>query len=75
MAAAAITYIDTALSILTFNEPARGFKISEVMMERWPWEEVWFKPSPDQVRNLVKAGALIAAEIDRINRETSKVES
>ena len=33
----------------------------------WPkgWE---FKPSDDPVRNLVKAGALIAAEIDRLQR-------
>lgn len=35
----------------------------------WPWDIAWFKPSPDPVRNLVKAGALIAAEIDRIQRK------
>lgn len=34
----------------------------------WPWELADWKPSDDPVRNLVKAGALIAAEIDRINR-------
>ena len=34
----------------------------------WPWELEAWKPSPDPVRNLVKAGALIAAEIDRILR-------
>lgn len=35
----------------------------------WPWEIKWFKPVPnDRVRELAKAGALIAAEIDRINR-------
>lgn len=34
----------------------------------WPWEKKWWKPSPDQIRNLVKAGALIAAEIDRLQR-------
>jgi hypothetical protein len=33
----------------------------------WPWDEKWWKPSKDPIRNLVKAGALIAAEIDRIN--------
>lgn len=33
----------------------------------WPWEEAAWKPSPDdRVRELVKAGALIAAEIDRL---------
>jgi hypothetical protein len=35
---------------------------------RWPWEGRWWKPS-DRKRNLVKAGALIAAEIDRLQRE------
>lgn len=34
----------------------------------WPWEGSWWKPSADPVRNLVKAGALIAAEIDRLQR-------
>lgn len=34
----------------------------------WPWDERWWKPSDDPVRNLVKAGALIAAEIDRLVR-------
>lgn len=32
----------------------------------WPWEDCWWKPSADPVRNLVKAGALISAEIDRL---------
>ena len=35
---------------------------------RWPWIGQWWKPSRDRVRNLVKAGALIAAEIDRLQR-------
>lgn len=34
----------------------------------WPWADFWWKPSPDPIRNLVKAGALIAAEIDRLQR-------
>lgn len=34
----------------------------------WPWGEEWWKPSSDPIRNLVKAGALIAAEIDRLSR-------
>ena len=35
----------------------------------WPDGDVaWWRPAPDAVRNLVKAGALIAAEIDRIQR-------
>lgn len=35
----------------------------------WPWHPDWFKPSPDdRIRELAKAGALIAAEIDRLQR-------
>ena len=34
----------------------------------WPWELSWWKPSDDPIRNLTKAGALIAAEIDRRQR-------
>lgn len=34
----------------------------------WPWDVSWWKPSDDPVRSLMKAGALIAAEIDRLRR-------
>jgi len=35
----------------------------------WPWAKSWWKPTPDdRVKELAKAGALIAAEIDRLNR-------
>jgi hypothetical protein len=34
----------------------------------WPWDNEWWKPSNDPIRNLAKAGALIAAEIDRLQR-------
>ena len=35
----------------------------------WPWDEKYYKPTPnDRIRELVKAGALIAAEIDRLNK-------
>jgi hypothetical protein len=36
----------------------------------WPWDYEWWKPSDDPIRNLEKAGALIAAEIDRLQRQT-----
>jgi len=40
----------------------------------WPktWHKSGWKPSDDPVGNLIKAGALIAAEIDRIHRERSQ---
>ena len=33
----------------------------------WPWDESWWKPTTRR-RNLVKAGALILAEIERLDR-------
>lgn len=33
----------------------------------WPWERDWWKPA-DRRRELVKAGALIVAEIERLDR-------
>lgn len=41
---------------------------SSPMPSRWPWQARFWKPSDDPVHNLAKAGALIAAEIDRLNR-------
>lgn len=37
-------------------------------MRYWPWERKSFHASIDLRDNLTKAGALIAAEIDRLNR-------
>lgn len=34
---------------------------------QWPWDVAWWKPTT-QRRNLIKAGALILAEIERIDR-------
>lgn len=36
----------------------------------WPWSLMWWKPT-DRRRNLVKAGALILAEIERLDRLAS----
>lgn len=50
----------------------------------WPWDPDWFKPagrdlgadpSPaDRVRELTKAGALLLAEIERIQREIERLQ-
>ena len=34
----------------------------------WPWHQLWWKPGGDERRMLVKAGALIVAEIERLDR-------
>lgn len=42
-------------------------------LPQWPWAVSYWKPSGDPRRNLVKAGALIAAEIDRLTRATEVI--
>jgi len=49
----------------------RGRRTGDLFGKLWPesWDEEWWKPSPeDRIRELEKAGALIAAEIDRLLR-------
>jgi hypothetical protein len=51
---------------ICYAKLAAGQKLS--LRRWWPWSLDWWKPEPGRVRNLVKAGALIAAEIDRLMR-------
>lgn len=44
----------------------RHFK-SEHGAYHWPWSREWWKPKNPR-RDLVKAGALIVAEIERLDR-------
>lgn len=37
----------------------------------WPWTWSWWKPK-DRRRDLVRAGALIVAEIERLDREAAR---
>lgn len=53
----------------------RHYEANTIFMvkpDSWPWGIGTWKPSDDQIKNLVKAGALIAAEIDRLQREKEK---
>jgi len=47
-------------------------EVSSLSPPDWPWHASWWKPSDDPIRNLEKAGALIAAEIDRLERERAR---
>lgn len=40
----------------------------------WPFDMSFWKPSNCPIRNLVKAGQFIAAELDRLNRKESRHE-
>ena len=63
---AAICYAGVAGSQVLDGD--KGKEAKEGLLEVWPWGTEWWKPSDDPIRNLVKAGALIAAEIDRMQR-------
>ena len=55
-------------ALATVDNIAEG-GVSQVVDELWPFEEEWFKYDGDKVRALTKAGALVAAEIDRLLRD------
>lgn len=64
----AASYIRAARERARGEGEARLCSLAAAGMIPWPWEDHWWKPSEDNKRNLVKAGALIAAELDRIQR-------
>ena len=44
-------------------------RFTTIIDHLWPFEREWWKPTPrNRVKQLAKAGALIAAEIDRLQR-------
>lgn len=52
---------DAAIAYLMVCDASAGENAADV----WPWPPRSFKPG-DELHNLVRAGALIAAEIDRL---------
>ena len=69
LAAAGASYaLDMVASTSTIDAPTHmGEACRDAGDACWPWDGDWWKPTPnDLVRQLTKAGALIAAEIDKI---------
>jgi hypothetical protein len=65
---AAQSYLWAATMATLYSDRPREFATAtRDPVSGWPWlgPDTW-KPSPDPIRNLVRAGALIAAEIDRL---------
>ena len=63
LAAAASCYAQFAV----LSEAARWRKGILWVPDWWPWSRKWWKPTNSR-RDLVKAGALILAEIERLDR-------
>jgi hypothetical protein len=67
---AGLSYVSVAASQVRL----RAGCAKENIPTYWPFENSWWKPSDDPIINLVRAGALIAAEIDRIQRQRTDSE-
>lgn len=56
-----------AMAAACYATPQKHRPMSGNMPFGWPWAREWWKPTPDdRIRELVKAGALIVAEITRL---------
>jgi hypothetical protein len=54
-------------------EDIRNGSVEYCVPDEWPFSRKWWKPTLDnRIRELEKAGALIAAEIDRLQRLEGK---
>lgn len=69
LAAAAASYAAIAEDIIQGDKSALDGQPPAF----WPWSEEWWKPTTPR-RDLVKAGALILAEIDRLDRGAAKTQ-
>lgn len=63
---------EMATAAAAYALAATGFR-KQAVMEFWPkkWSSLWFKSTTSR-RDLVKAGALIVAEIERLDRAALK---
>jgi len=67
LAAAGAAYAVVALDELhPMSQGDGGYTLTPP--DLWPFDGTWWRPSRDRRRNLVKAGALILAEIERLDR-------
>lgn len=64
-----LEFVKAAISycIVNFSEE----QAKEDSKAWWPWDEKWYKPK-DNLKDLVRAGALIAAAIDRLQKDKTK---
>ena len=73
LADAAACYCIDSDRTITWNT-SRVQAVATILLKRdlhFPWDNKWWKPSPDnRIKELAKAGALIAAEIDRIKSKS-----
>lgn len=69
-AAACYAWVASKSDFFRENENSGGWwkePVPVILKRLWPWGLKWWKPK-DRRADLVRAGALIAAEIDRLDR-------
>lgn len=72
MARAAACYAMTGSAKWLCERAQREVKEFAQTPRDWPWEQRWWKPQSPR-RDLVRAAALIVAEIERLDRQQTKV--
>lgn len=70
MSQAAACYASAASAGLKERTPADVYGRVADSGRYWPWQKKWWKPTSPR-RDLVKAAALIVAEIERIDRASN----
>jgi hypothetical protein len=64
---------ELAAAAATYALCTRPEQLQVCGVTAWPWHQVTFKPTTYR-RNLIKAGALILAEIERLDRAAAKTQ-
>jgi hypothetical protein len=67
MALAAACYAAPTRLFKAVRRVGRGYEPHTIYLDAWPWEDRWWKPK-DRRRDLIRAAALIVAEIERLDR-------
>ena len=70
LACAAATYAANVAADLMLEENILAPRIKAVVQWLWPWHPKWWKPKSPR-RDLIRAAALIVAEIERLDRQHS----
>jgi hypothetical protein len=67
LGAAAACYASPHRAFKAVTFVGRGYEPITSYRDLWPWRDEWWKPK-DRRADLVRAGALILAEIERLDR-------
>ncbi|MFL9904725.1 hypothetical protein PQR71_42470, partial [Paraburkholderia fungorum] len=62
---------EMAIAAACYAESAGGYNYPSTVPSNWPWASKWWKSTTPR-RDLVKAGALILAEIERLDRAAAQ---